>query len=89
MAAIKGEPRIGLEVTLTLSELECRALLALTGYSDADFLRVFYANLGEHYLKPNEAGLLFFFRSIRELLPAEICKVDAARAAFNKRKGNA
>jgi hypothetical protein len=84
---MKGKPvakihRVGAEVNtivvLELSEDEVGALDALAGYGTDSFLKVFYANLGEAYMKPYENGIRKLFKSIegckRELKAAEECR---------------
>lgn len=84
MADIKGHAAIDLCVDMRFTEAECRALDALVGYGDDAFIKQFYGMLGEHYLKPHEAGLRIFFKSIRENMPSVIARADAAREAFYK-----
>ena len=75
-------PRIELNVNLQLNESEIRALDALVGYGDKAFLKAFYAQLGEAYLKPHEAGLVSLFATVRENLPRILKRQDAAKKAF-------
>lgn len=55
---------IDTQVELILSEQEVLALGALCGYGIDTFLRVFYKELGESYLKPHEAGLRSLFAAV-------------------------
>lgn len=64
---------------LDLSEVELRALDALVGYGVDNFLRVFYANLGQHYLKPHEAGVRLLFGTIGRGVPQQLARIEAAR----------
>lgn len=84
MAIIKDTPQVKLEVTLVISESEARALDGLTGYDIDEFLKVFYLNMGRHYLSPHETGLREFFKSVRQLIPPQLRRVDEARAVFKK-----
>lgn len=58
-------PTVTVTATLTLDLAEIAALDALAGYGTDEFLKVFYAKLGEAYLKPHEAGLRSLFDTIR------------------------
>ncbi len=86
MAQIVGRPQVILHATLELTEPELRALDALVGYGDDDFLKVFYERLGEAYMKQHEAGLRLLFNTARQQLPALLARADDARAAFNPAK---
>ncbi|MCK9377680.1 MAG: hypothetical protein M0P73_16230 [Syntrophobacterales bacterium] len=82
------EPRIldhaDIEVTCTLriTEDELRALDALAGYGLEPFLKVFYKEMGAHYLKPHEDGLRRLFRSFREEGGSILSRADSARKVF-------
>lgn len=82
MATLEQRPTVQVEMTLRLTEPEARALLALTVYGTAQFLRVFYAQLGRAYLEPHEAGLASLFAGVGESVPPILRRADAARAAF-------
>ncbi len=57
--------------TITLTEVEIRALDALVGYGDDAFLKVFKEKLGESYIRDHEAGLRSFFATVgKQVLPA-------------------
>lgn len=75
-------PRIDLHVDIRLSEAEIRALDALAGYGTDAFLKVFYAQMGQHYMQPHEAGLRSLFEAIRRDLAPILRRQDAARKAF-------
>ena len=75
-------PRLELNVNIQLSAVEVRALEALAGYGADAFLRVFYKEMGQHYLKPHEAGLRSLFETIQAELPPIINRLDAAKQAF-------
>lgn len=89
MAKIVQGAEVKMTLTFTVNEAEARALEALTGYADKEFLRVFYDHLGSHYMKPHEAGLLSLFASIRESVPSYLRRADKARAAFTEATPNA
>ena len=76
-----ANPKIELEVAVTFNEVECRALEAFSGYSEDETVKVFYAHLGEAYMKPHEAGFrtaLKKFRAFSEILR----RMNKARNAF-------
>ncbi len=82
MAKLTSHPTITVEVKLTLTEIEARALDGLTGYSMDGFLDFFYKNMGRHYLEPHEAGLRSLFKTIRGTIPPIMDRVDKARLVF-------
>lgn len=86
MATITGliNARIEARGTMTLTEAEMRALVAIACYGPDAFVRAFYSQLGEAYLKPNEGGLRSLFRSIDAQVPSLLRRVDKAREAFNR-----
>jgi hypothetical protein len=70
---------MALSAGFKLSEVEMRALDALTGYGDDAFIKVFKTQLGAHYMRDHEAGLRSFFATVRrEVLPA-LGDIDRAR----------
>ncbi|HTJ77690.1 MAG TPA: hypothetical protein VL357_01720 [Rariglobus sp.] len=83
MAKITQQPQIKLEITFTVNEAEARALDALVGYGSEGFLKMFYEHLGSHYMKPNEAGLISLFESIRRDVPPILSRTDDARKVFS------
>lgn len=84
MAKIEGYGNLQLEVKFTVDEIEARALDALVGYSDDEFLKAFYERLGSHYMKPHEKGLRSLFKSIRDQMPTILNKIDRARKTFHE-----
>lgn len=65
--------------SITLTEVECRALDALVGYGDDAFLKHFKENLGSAYIRDHELGLRSFFGTIRrDVLPA-LREINQAR----------
>ncbi len=55
---------VDVRATIELNENEVRALDALAGYGVDNFIALFYKHMGEHYLKPHEAGLRSFLESV-------------------------
>jgi hypothetical protein len=84
MASIAAKPRIELKVLIELTEDEVRALDALVGYGDDEFIKAFKENLGAYYMQHYEQGLRLFFKSIRTSIPLIIAKTDQARSIFEK-----
>jgi hypothetical protein len=82
MAEIKATATVEGRVTLHLTESEAAALEALAGYGDDAFLKVFYKEMGQSYLKPHEAGLRSLFRTIDRDVPHALKRFQAARLAF-------
>lgn len=58
---------VDVKATIELNENEIRALDALAGYGVDEFLKVFYRQMGEAYLRPHEAGLRSFLESVRSI----------------------
>ena len=84
MAKIVQQSKVEVSATFVLGEQEMRALDALAGYGTDAFLKVFYKEMGEHYVKPHEQGLRTLFESIRDNIPYILRRADKARAAFVK-----
>ena len=85
MAKLEGRVKLSAEAVIVLDEEEMAALEALASYGDEAFLRVFYANLGESYLKPHEAGLKRFLASCRSFAHI-VERADLSRQVFNGTK---
>ncbi len=79
MAKLKNNPKLTTTITLELSEEEARALIDIAGYGTDEFIKFFYSNMGEHYLKQHEDGLRSLFEAIRELLVPILDKFDNDR----------
>ncbi len=79
MATVETTARIHFTATLTLSEVECRALDALVGYGDDAFLKVFREKLGEAYIRQHEDGLRSAFSAIRRDVVGALHVIDQAR----------
>ena len=84
MAKIIARPKIALELAFSVTEIEARALAALAGYGDDAFIKAFDELLGRHYMEPHEAGLRAFLKSIREIVPGHLNRVDQARKTFEE-----
>ena len=82
MAKIDARPKIELTLAFTVTEIEARALDALAGYGDDAFIDAFYKHLGKAYMESHEAGLRTFLKSIREIVPGHLSRVDEARKIF-------
>lgn len=82
MSEIKITTEVNITATLTLTEGQLRALDALAGYGDDAFLRVFYANLGEHCMKPFEQDLRNLFDMIRDEVPCALAGVKESRESL-------
>jgi len=85
MATISSKLEIELTVNLTLSEIEARALQAMTVYGVDSFLKGYYKQLGKHHIKPYEEGFRILFPSINKQLSSHFDKVDKARALCNEK----
>lgn len=87
MATIeKAYIQANLTVQLNLNEQEVRALDAMFGYGVEEFLKTFYSHMGEHYLKPNEAGIRSLFETVRGLMSGPIDKINEARKLITQVK---
>jgi len=82
MSRLTQVPRVELDVSLKLNESEVRALDALAGYGADAFLKVFYEQMGRHYLEPHEKGLRSLFDTIQGNLPPIMRRMTAAKQAF-------
>lgn len=78
---LQAIPTVGMQIKVTLTENEARALDALAGYGDEAFLEHFY-KMGTHYLKPHEDGIKTLFAGIREILPQHLHAAEEARRVF-------
>ncbi len=77
---------IAFELTLTINESAAHALDALAGYGDEAFLALFYAKLGQSYLKPHEGALRELFAAVRAQLPSQLHAVKEARGKLFPRE---
>ena len=76
--------KVSFEVSFILSESEARALDALIGYSENDFLNVFYEKLGRAYLEPHEAGFRTLVSGVRDIIKPQLATIDNARKLIDK-----
>lgn len=81
---VRPNASVSFNVVVTLNESEARALEALAGYGTQSFLKTFYDELGSHYLKPYESGIVSLFESIKERIKPALSKIDKARDAINE-----
>lgn len=79
MAEYKTTTKIEATATISFNEIELRALDAMTGYGIKSFLKVFYAELGEAYMQPHEAGLISLFETINPPVHRALSQVDTVR----------
>lgn len=79
MTKVDAKVSIDTTVHLVLNEQEAAALDALSCYGIDSFLRVFYKELGETYMKPHESGLRSLFSSIQDQIPSVLREVDECR----------
>jgi hypothetical protein len=75
---------ITVDLVISLTEDQARALDALVGYGTHAFLKVFYTHMGEAYLKPHEKGLISLFETIKEVVPRELATVEHARQLLSE-----
>lgn len=79
MAEINSSSKLILEVKLTLSEEEAKALNAITVYGADKFLEIFYQHLGKTYLEEHEDGLVSLFNSVKANLSVILKQNDNIR----------
>ncbi|MEE8289739.1 MAG: hypothetical protein V3R25_10045 [Nitrosomonadaceae bacterium] len=86
MASVKAKSTLTMSstVTLELSGVEAAALNEMTGYGIESFLDGYKRQLGEHYIRPHEAGLRSLFETIGANLPREIRKIEVFNKAMLK-----
>jgi len=82
MAEVKSKSDLQITITITLSEVEARALHTITTYGTKNFLETFYEKLGRSYLEPYEKGIESLFFTLDRQIPEHIRKIDKARKAF-------
>ena len=83
---IKSTSKIDVQITLQLTEVEARALQAITVYGTKEFLKCFYTHLGRNYLEPHEEGVVALFETIKTELPFHINKVNDVRDVWMGKK---
>ena len=67
---MKVVTKVSYTVPCELTEGEVRALDALVGYGFDPFIKMFYSELGKHYMEPYEKDLRKLFAKIESLRPA-------------------
>lgn len=82
MAKLTTIPKVDCRVSLRLNEAELRALDALAGCGVDTFIEAFYEHLGKAYMENHEQGLRDFLKSIREIVPGILSRLDDARKVF-------
>lgn len=84
MTKVNNTVNIQFSTTITLTEMEIRALDALVGYGDEAFIRAFKENLGSYYIENYTDGLVSFFNAVRgQVLPA-MRQIDGIRELVAK-----
>jgi hypothetical protein len=63
MAEIAVRPKLTMDCTLRLDEMEMGALWALQCYGTDGFIETFYKHMGTTYLRPYEEGLRTLFKT--------------------------
>lgn len=79
MSKIKSQSKLETKVILELTEIEAAALNAISVYGADNFLKFFYENLGESYLKQHEEGLRSLFLLLRDNMDQHLDKAKEAR----------
>jgi len=79
MEKVRSTSNLTVGVILSLTEVEARALQAITVYGAKEFLNTFYDKLGKAYLQPFEEGVKSLFETINEELPRHLNRADKAR----------
>jgi hypothetical protein len=73
---LKSKVDVKIELSLTLTLEEARALEKITKYGAKAFLEGYYKQLGKSYLQPHEKGVVSLFESIKENLSGQIRWAD-------------
>lgn len=75
------------EVSLTLTEVEARALDAIFCYGVEglnSWLESYYKMLGKHYLEPHKAGVITLGEALRNQLVPGLKRIDKMRASIER-----
>ncbi len=83
MAKFTPHMNINYSVTVTLTEVEARALDALFGYNNKQMLDVFYEHMGKYYMEPHEAGFFSLAESVRTQLQDGLGRVNEAQKVIS------
>lgn len=84
MNKLNSHSSLEFKIVLNLTEMEARALQAITVYGTKSFLDYFYRDLGKVYLQPHEKGLESLFETIKSELPPHLNKIDETRKIWIK-----
>lgn len=76
---IKSKSFVAVDIWLELSEIEARALLAMTQYGHKPFLEGYYKHLGKSVMQPYAEGIESLFNTLREHLPMHLEAATKAR----------
>lgn len=82
MEKIKSSSKIELKINLLLTEVEARALKALTVFGTKAFIKVYTEQLSKYELKDHIPGIESLFETIKQELPQHLNKIDKAREAL-------
>lgn len=85
MAVITEKAKLDIQIRFAIDEEEARALDALVGYGDDEFIKWFYEFLGKSYMEKHEQGLRKFMSSVREFLPPILSKLDEHKKIYSKK----
>jgi len=83
---IRSQSKFDIEINITLTEIEARALRELTVYGTDVFLKVFYEKLGRSTLETHEKGIISLFETIKKELPQHLNKADRVRELLNTKQ---
>ncbi len=84
MARITQKSKVEFRISFDVDEEEARALDAMAGYGDDEFVIAFYEKLGASYMRDHERGLRRFLSSIRSIVGGELYKFDEVRTILNQ-----
>lgn len=79
MAIVTNRVSLTFTSTITLTEVEMRALEALVCYGDEAFIKAFKENLGSCYIENHTDGLISFFDTVRKQVLPAVHQVDKSR----------
>lgn len=82
MAKMTPVSIVKFELTVTLSEAEARALVALASYGIDSVIQVVQDNISQYYIRDHGRGFTELLTSARESVPPFLRRVDAARESF-------
>lgn len=79
MAKITVKPKLEFKTILEIDEEELAALEAIFSYSPEGFLKTFYKEMGESYLKPHEVAVIRLHNTFRHQLSHELKSIKKAK----------